>query len=51
MLYNLYTIEYVGVRNHVAIFVEAGPAGNGLKYHVIGNILTGMEFQVKPVNR
>ncbi|KAM0544116.1 hypothetical protein ACHAPJ_011998 [Fusarium lateritium] len=51
MSYNVYTVEYIGSPNHVAIFIENGREGSGTIYHVIGNILLGMEFNIKPAKR
>ncbi|KAK0369697.1 hypothetical protein CABS03_01686 [Colletotrichum abscissum] len=51
MSYNICTLEYLGSPNHVAIFIEDGQHGSGTIYHVIGNILVGMEFQIKPAKR
>jgi hypothetical protein len=49
MSYNVYTAEYVGKPNHVAIYIETNPnalqvADRGHLYHVTGNILQGMIY-------
>ncbi|KOC14720.1 hypothetical protein AFLA70_740g000270 [Aspergillus flavus AF70] len=50
MSYEVYTAEYIGQPNHVAIYIETQPSAdeqtrNGLMYHVVGNILQGMTYQ------
>jgi len=50
MSYEVYTAEYIGQPNHVAIYIETQPSTNeqtrnGLMYHVVGNILQGMNYQ------
>jgi hypothetical protein len=47
MSFPVYTVEYLGSPNHVAIFVENGSNGSGTLYHVVGNILQGMTFEKK----
>ncbi|KAL4935220.1 hypothetical protein BDV06DRAFT_207430 [Aspergillus oleicola] len=50
MSYEVYTAEYIGQPNHVAIYIETQPSADeqtrsGLMYHVVGNILQGMTCQ------
>jgi hypothetical protein len=50
MSYEVYTAEYLGQPNHVAIYIETQPTADeqtraGLMFHVVGNILQGMTFQ------
>ncbi|KAI5294912.1 hypothetical protein KEM55_006405 [Ascosphaera atra] len=50
MSYEVYTHEYVGVINHIALYIETTPGSDsqpasGLKYHVVGTILQGMTYQ------
>lgn len=41
MPYNVYTVEFHGMPNHIAIFIASKPSEEeGLKYHVIGTIST-----------
>lgn len=47
MSFSVYTVEYLGSPNHIAIFVENGSNGGGTLYHVVGNILQGMTFEKK----
>ena len=53
MPYNVYTVEYLGEPNHVAIYVEKEPVsetnkkGSGTLYHVVGSILMGMRYENK----
>ena len=49
MSYNVYTAEYIGNPNHVAIYIETNPnalqvADRGRLHHVTGNILQGMKY-------
>jgi hypothetical protein len=52
MQYKVFTVEFLGQpnkANHVAIYVETKPKsdtheGSGIKYHVVGTILLGMEY-------
>ncbi|KAB8227952.1 uncharacterized protein BDW43DRAFT_233453 [Aspergillus alliaceus] len=49
MSYNVYTAEYAGKPNYVAIYIETKPnalqvADRGRLYHVTGNILQGMKY-------
>ncbi|KAB8257981.1 hypothetical protein BDV32DRAFT_77001 [Aspergillus pseudonomiae] len=49
MSYNVYTAQYAGKPNHVAIYIETNPnalqvADRGRLYHVTGNILQGMKY-------
>jgi hypothetical protein len=52
MQYNVFTVEFLGQPNkpnHVAIYVETKPKsgdheGSGIKYHVVGTILLGMNY-------
>ncbi|KAJ5572621.1 hypothetical protein N7450_009605 [Penicillium hetheringtonii] len=44
---NIYTVEYAGVPNHGAIYIETNPPATrmtegGSLYHVTGNVLQGM---------
>jgi hypothetical protein len=48
MSYNVYTVEYVGSPNHVALFIEMQGDGSGQIFHVVGNILQGMTYETKP---
>lgn len=53
MSFNVYRVEYIGVPNHEAIFVEtheSGP-GNGHLYHVVGSIAEGMRYDQKPAKK
>ena len=47
--YTVYLVERLGMpRNHQVIFVETSPENNmGIRYHVTGNVQTGMVFEVK----
>ena len=53
MQYNVFTVEFLGQPNkpnHVAIYVETKPksdnhSGAGIKYHVVGTILLGMNYE------
>ena len=47
MSFSVYTVEYLGRPNHIAIFVENGSNGSGTLYHVVGTILQGMTFEKK----
>jgi hypothetical protein len=47
MSFSVYTVEYLGKPNHIAIFVENGSNGSGTLYHVVGTILQGMTFEKK----
>ncbi|KAE8352301.1 hypothetical protein BDV28DRAFT_4299 [Aspergillus coremiiformis] len=49
MCYNVYTAEYAGHPNHVAIYIEIEPDAvdiidRGRLYHVTGNLLQGMTY-------
>ncbi|KAL2844277.1 hypothetical protein BJX68DRAFT_269804 [Aspergillus pseudodeflectus] len=49
-LYEVYTVQFVGEPNHVAIYIETQPneeveKRKGLKYDVTGTILVGMEYR------
>lgn len=54
MPYSVYTVEYLGEPNHVALYVEKEPVsdsnkkGSGTLYHVTGSILVGMKYENKP---
>lgn len=50
MSYNVYTAQYQGKPNHVAIFVETDPGKSGALFHVVGNILRGMEYETRKSN-
>ena len=46
---NIYTVEYAGVPNHGAIYIETNPPATrmtegGSLYHVTGNVLQGMKY-------
>lgn len=46
MAHNVYTAEYHGVRNHIALFVrpsDADSTASGKCFHIIGTILNGMK--------
>lgn len=50
MSYEVYTAEYLGQPNHVAIYIETQPRtddqeSSGVLYHVVGNILQGMNYE------
>lgn len=53
MQYNVFTVEFLGQPNkpsHVAIYVETKPKSAdhesaGIKYHVVGTILLGMNYE------
>lgn len=53
MQYNVFTVEFLGQPNkpnHVAIYVETKPKsdnheGAGIKYHVVGTVLLGMNYE------
>jgi hypothetical protein len=53
MQYNVFTVEFLGQPNkpnHVAIYVETkhksyDHEGAGIKYHVVGTILLGMNYE------
>lgn len=47
MSYQVYTVEYLGSPNHIALFVETGSNGDGTLFHVVGTILQGMRFETK----
>lgn len=47
MSYKVYTVEYLGSPNHIALFVETGSKGDGTLFHVVGTILQGMRFETK----
>jgi len=47
MSFSVYTVEYLGNPNHIAIFVENGSNGSGTLYHVVGTIPQGMTFEKK----
>jgi len=54
MSYKVYTVEYLGKPNHIAIYVEKEPVsesnekGSGTLYHVVSSILVGMKYENKP---
>ena len=48
MSYNVYTAEYHGSPNHVAIFVEIQGDKEGRLFNVTGNILEGMKYETRP---
>ncbi|KAL3440955.1 hypothetical protein BJX65DRAFT_314286 [Aspergillus insuetus] len=48
--FEVYTVQFVGQPNHVALYIETQPnegveRGKGVKYDVTGTILMGMEFR------
>ncbi|KAL4933724.1 uncharacterized protein BDV17DRAFT_286542 [Aspergillus undulatus] len=50
--YDVFTAEYKGDPNHVAIYIETHPAADGEElhpkgrlYHILGNILHGMKYE------
>ncbi|KAK9847662.1 hypothetical protein MYU51_018409 [Penicillium brevicompactum] len=49
--FNVYKVEYVGTPNHQAIYVETNPTASqtrgGNLYHVSGNLLHGMKYEIK----
>ena len=45
MYYNVFSVEFIGSINHIFIFVETEANGCGRKFHVTGNILTGMIYE------
>lgn len=49
--FNVYKVEYVGTPNHQAIYVETNPTApqtrGGNLYHVSGNLLHGMKYEIK----
>lgn len=51
MAYSTYTPQYHGSpHNHIALFVRhstAAPEAGGKCFHVTGNILTGMQFEIR----
>lgn len=47
MSFSVYTVDYLGSPNHIAIFVENDSNGGGTLYHVGGNILQRMTFEKK----
>lgn len=47
MPYNVYTVEYFGDPNHVALFVETGADRSGKLFHVKSDLVTGMEYIVR----
>lgn len=50
MACNVYTAQYHGAPNHIALFVRpshAQPKASGKCFHVTGTILAGMKFEVR----
>ncbi|GLA48275.1 hypothetical protein AnigIFM63604_003420 [Aspergillus niger] len=50
MSYEVFTAEYLGQPNHVAIYIETEPNADekkraGKLFHVVGSILMGMNFE------
>jgi hypothetical protein len=49
MLLNVFTTETIGIRNHIAIYIETDPAADsGWLHHVTGTILNGMDYTPRP---
>ncbi|KAI9375148.1 hypothetical protein BJX61DRAFT_550019 [Aspergillus egyptiacus] len=49
MSYEVFTAEYIGQPNHIALYIETNPSPDdqdrsGRLYHVIGTILQGMKY-------
>jgi hypothetical protein len=48
MSYDVYTAEYIGSPNHVRLCVETDSTKRmGLIFHVTGNILMGMTYEIR----
>lgn len=47
MSFDVYTAEYHGSPNHIFLFVATVSRQEGIKFHVIGNILQGMTYEKK----
>lgn len=47
--YRVYRAEYLGIQNHIALFVETHQSGlgSGALYHVVGSIIQGMKYETK----
>jgi len=50
-MHKVYTTEYIGVPNHVSIYVDTRENNGGRVYHVVGTILSGMAYETKPAKR
>ncbi|KAJ6068815.1 hypothetical protein N7499_010702 [Penicillium canescens] len=49
MSLNVFTTESIGVRNHVAIYIETDSStDSGWLHHVTGTILNGMDYTPRP---
>lgn len=46
--YLVFTAEYFGRPNHIAIFVETEPDDDGRIFNVTGDILNGMTYEARP---
>jgi hypothetical protein len=49
MSYNIYKVSYVfsAARNHYALFIETDNAQDGCIIHVTGDLLEGMQVEIK----